>query len=363
MALETATHINDLVTTNPDGLDDVSQGDNHIRMVKDVLKRDLPLTQPATALGMSLLTSATSAAIRALLGASNNPFRNRIINGAMSVYQRTGGAGQTITAGAALLYTVDRFYAYCTGANLVSTQSTLTGGRFNMQLSATTSGNTGAGFGTRLLAKNTLDLAGQNVTLSALLSSNGATSVTWSVFYANTTDSFGTLAAPTRTTISSGTFSVTGTETLFSTIIAIPSAATTGIEIVFTVPAIPVLTVVTFSNIQLEKGSIATSDIVFEVVDDSLDILRCQRYYLRTTCTARAYASIADQNIDAPIYFPAQMRATPTATFITGTGTVANVSSESVVGITNQSARFSIQSTSTGDSLAVDRAYSFSAEL
>ena len=43
--------------------------------------------------------------------------RNRIINGEMLIDQRNAGAAQTITAAAALAYTVDRWYAYCTGAN------------------------------------------------------------------------------------------------------------------------------------------------------------------------------------------------------------------------------------------------------
>jgi hypothetical protein len=45
-------------------------------------------------------------------------FKNRIINGAMAIDQRNSGAAQTITAAAALAYTVDRWYAYCTGANV-----------------------------------------------------------------------------------------------------------------------------------------------------------------------------------------------------------------------------------------------------
>ena len=50
--------------------------------------------------------------------APNVPGINRIINGAMNIDQRNAGASQTITAAAALAYTVDRWYAYCTGANV-----------------------------------------------------------------------------------------------------------------------------------------------------------------------------------------------------------------------------------------------------
>lgn len=69
MPLESATHIASLVATNPDSFDDVAQGDDHIRLLKEVLVRDLPLTTPATATGMSVLTAATASAGRTALGA------------------------------------------------------------------------------------------------------------------------------------------------------------------------------------------------------------------------------------------------------------------------------------------------------
>lgn len=50
MALETVTHISDLVATNPTSDDPKSQGDNHIRNVKTALLTDLPnITGPVTA--------------------------------------------------------------------------------------------------------------------------------------------------------------------------------------------------------------------------------------------------------------------------------------------------------------------------
>lgn len=42
MGLETATYINGLVITNPDGNDGKSQGDDHLRLVKKVLKNTFP---------------------------------------------------------------------------------------------------------------------------------------------------------------------------------------------------------------------------------------------------------------------------------------------------------------------------------
>ncbi len=49
MALETASYINQLVPANPSGADRVHQGDDHIRMLKAVLKNTFPnLTGPVT---------------------------------------------------------------------------------------------------------------------------------------------------------------------------------------------------------------------------------------------------------------------------------------------------------------------------
>jgi len=48
MALESATYINSLVNTNPSGSDSISQGDDHIRLIKSVLKNSFPNVASAT---------------------------------------------------------------------------------------------------------------------------------------------------------------------------------------------------------------------------------------------------------------------------------------------------------------------------
>lgn len=44
MALENGTYVKDLVITNPSGTDAISQGDDHIRLIKTVLKNTFPST-------------------------------------------------------------------------------------------------------------------------------------------------------------------------------------------------------------------------------------------------------------------------------------------------------------------------------
>ena len=78
------------------------------------------------ATGLPLSTGVTGVLLEANGGTGTtvgyNGFKNRIINGSMILDQRNGGASQTITAAAALAYTVDRWYAYCTGANVTGQQ-------------------------------------------------------------------------------------------------------------------------------------------------------------------------------------------------------------------------------------------------
>jgi hypothetical protein len=202
--------------------------------------------------------------------------KNKIINGAMLVDQRNAGAAQTVTAGAALAYTVDRFYAWCTGANITSQQ--VDGSIANtkrLQLSGATS-NTGVGIGTRLEAADTAMLAGKTCTLQAKLSSNSLTTITWAVYYASTMDTFGTLASPTRTQIATGTFTISSTEAIYSTLISIPAAAYTGIEVIFTGGALVGTRTLTLGDVQLADCPARTE---FDNIGYGETLQICQRYF------------------------------------------------------------------------------------
>jgi hypothetical protein len=204
--------------------------------------------------------------------------RNRIINGDFRVDQRNGGAAQTIAATTNNTpYTADRFYAYCTGANVTGQRITVAGAEkdpFRYQFTGVAS-VTGISIAQRIEADNCRDLADTIATLSVKLSNSLLTTVTWTAYYANTTDSYGTLTVPTKTQIATGTFTVNSTYSRYSTQIAIPAAATTGIEIVFSVGAQTSGTWV-LGQVQLEVGSIATP---FEQRSIAAETLLCQRYF------------------------------------------------------------------------------------
>jgi hypothetical protein len=270
-------------------------------------------------------TGITSPAVSTpdFLNTNSLGMRNRIINGAMVVDQRNAGASQTITSGAALAYTVDRWYAYSTGANVTGQRVAGTGNnQFAYRFTGAAS-VTAIGFGQRIEAANCFDLAGSTATLSVELSNTLLTTVTWTAFYANTADTFGTLASPTRTQIATGTFTVNSTLTRYATNISIPSAATTGIEIVFTVGAQTSGTWI-IDNVQFEAGTVATP---FERRMITTEMALCQRYYTKSYSmntvpgTVTPIGCVAMEGITAATFMgvstklPVTMRIIPSVTY------------------------------------------------
>ena len=278
------------------------------------------LVAPTVAGTTTLTLPDTSGTV--LINYSN--FKNRLINGGMALDQRNAGASQTITAAAALAYTVDRWYAYCTGANVTGQQiaGAYTSSQYRYQFTGAAS-VTAIGFGQRIEAKNCFDLANTTATLSCYISNSLLTTVTWTAYYATTTaDTFGSLASPTVTQIATGTFTVSNTRTQYTTNISIPSAATTGIQIVFTVGAQTSGTWV-IDNVQLEKGSTATS---FDYRPYGTELALCQRYYYRVTSSATASRLGIGYNQTTTLMnglnnFPVTMRTSPTALEQSGTAT------------------------------------------
>ena len=261
------------------------------------------------------------------LVASNMPGRNRLINGAMMVDQRNSGNARTILSSATTVtYTVDRWYAYSTGANVTGQQVTgSVSNTYNYRFTGAAS-VTGIGFGQRIEALNSADLAGTTATLSVDLANSVLTTVTWTAFYANTTNTFGNISTPTRTQIATGTFTVTSTVTRYSTQIAVPAAATTGIDIVFSVGAQTSGTW-TVGNAQFEAGAFATP---FERRLIGQEIPLCQRYYYQVLASNTAggnrsmwggyvRGSTSFEGFYRP--FPVPMRATPNFSY---TGAVGN---------------------------------------
>jgi hypothetical protein len=157
--------------------------------------------------------------------------------------------------------------------------------------------------GQRIEQLNCYDLAGSTCTLSVNMSNSLLTTVTWTASYATSANTWSA-----KTTISTGTFTVTSSLANYTTQIVVPAAATTGIEILFTVGAQTSGTWV-IGNAQFEPSTtVATS---FDYRPYGTELALCQRYYRQylqgigkwtTTTNCSLYAS-----------YPVPMRATPTA--------------------------------------------------
>jgi len=269
--------------------------------------------------GLALLATETQAEAQSVIGATGGNAGNRLINGGMAIDQRNAGNAQTITAGAALAYAVDRWYAYCTGANVTGQQvQGATAGRFRYQFTGG-AGVTAIGFGQRIEQLNSADLAGTTATLSVDLANSLLTTVTWTAYYATTADTFGTLASPTKTQIATGTFTVNSTVTRYSTQIAIPIEAVTGIEIVLSVGAQTSGTW-TIGDVQLESGAAATP---YQPRLITGELALCQRYYYKTV-DAQNYHSSAIGGVEGAgiaavaMWHPVDMRVVPTVTLGSG---------------------------------------------
>ena len=170
-------------------------------------------------------------------------------------------------------YNVDRMFGYCTGnggsgQRITSAGVSGTPSLYAYQFTGAV-GVTGIGFGQRIRAANSFDLAGGSATLSVNLANSLLTTVTWTAYYATATDNFSSL-----TSISTGTFTVTSTLTNYAATISVPSAATTGIEILLTVGAQTSGTW-TIGDLQLEPGGHVTP---FERRPNELEQHLCEAY-------------------------------------------------------------------------------------
>jgi hypothetical protein len=246
-------------------------------------------------------------------------FKNRFINGQMQIAQRatSGTSGTGVPTTTATYPSVDRWFAYGTGATVTVAQvAGATNTKNLIQLTGAAS-VTDAGIGQRIESSNCYDLAGQTVTLSANIANSLLTTVTWTAFYAGSTDVW-----TSSTQIATGTWTVSSTIANYSAQISIPGAATTGIQIIFSVGA---QTSGTFQigNAQLEVGSNATS---FEYRPYGTELQLCQRYCYSTLTLI---PPTAGQSI--PQQFPVSMRTSPSATGGGSGYTTASMSTTSFV--------------------------------
>ena len=305
------------------------------------------------ATGLPLSTGVTGTLAEANGGTGTTTgyygFKNRIINGSMATDQRNSGAALTITAGAALAYTVDRWYAWTTGANGTVQQVAGTApSQYALKFTGATS-NTLCGIAQRIEQLNSYNLASGAVTISVYMTASTNTTITAILNGpSSTADTFGTIASPTVTQIATTTFSVTTTRTLFTWTIssATMSGFNKGLELIFKAASgLGNAVTWTVEFVQLEAGSTATS---FDYRPYGTELALCQRYYykwlndfagsafpftLQAFSSGAAYGKLLD--------FPVFMRATPTVS-TSGTFTGADATGVATTAFTTLSCRANI---------------------
>lgn len=279
------------------------------------------IASPNSASSYTLNLPTETGSIVTTNSAGYNAFKNRFINGQMFVAQRgtSGTSGATVPTTAPVYPCVDRWYAYATGATVTVAQVAGSGAnQYNLRATGAAS-VTAIGIGQRIEQNNCYDMAGSTATLSVNISNSLLTTVTWTASYATSADTWSA-----KTQIATGTFTVTSTLTNYSAQISIPAAATTGIEILFTVGAQTSGTWA-IGNVQLEKGSIATS---FDYRAYGSELNLCYRYYykifpqtINSLLVSSGYAGTATlANLMGNYLVP--MRIAPTA--LEQSGTAAN---------------------------------------
>lgn len=260
---------------------------------------------------------------RTSLATAVPPFwKNRLMNADFEIDQRNGGSAQTFTAGAAIAYSVDRWYASCSGANITGQRVAGTVGARKAYRFTGAASNSGLLFGQRIEAANIGDLVSRDVTLSLWLKSSSLTSITWTAYYANSADTFSS-----KTQIATGTITgISSTLAKKSVSFNLGANAANGVAIEFTGGALLAAQTLQFENVQLEAGTRVTD---FERLPTAAKLLDCLRYYDKGDNTySEAYMVAGAWQLNVVTPFRVPMRVTPTATV--SLGTIASTTSRGV---------------------------------
>jgi hypothetical protein len=265
-------------------------------------------------------------------------FKNRLINGAFQIAQRTAGGSATPSAGTTSYVALDRWFIAQTGttASLYCSQSTpQTTGVYKAGYFGRNSGQTNVPtnifFGQQIESFNVYDLRGQTATVSfnAFRGANAPASLTVVARFGTTADqsssdgitgSWTGYTAATASDLSVGT-----TVASYTYSFSVPSDASEMMLLFYYVPTGTAGANEFFAleNVQLEEGTTATS---FDVRPYGTELALCQRYYYRITDTTNAItlAGFATSTTAASFFnnFPVNMRIAPTA--LEQTGTAAN---------------------------------------
>ena len=277
---------------------------------------------PYGTVNADVIQTSTSGGI---LGAGNaSIMKNRIINGAMQVWQRG-------TSSTAIGYqTADRWSFYADSSRTVAQSTDVPSG---FTYSASLSGTGSTGFTQKVESVNTIGLVGNSITISFWLKQTtgaGTNAIALNLYYANSKDDWN---ASTQISTSQNFTTTTGWAQYSATFSSLPSGAANGLQVtIVTTSGSAVVFLLT--GVQLELGSSATG---FEYVNYQTSLANCQRYFQTYGgASANDFVTIGATNSTSItvgiIQLPVTMRTSPSVGY---TSTSALVSDDNGSGGTS----------------------------
>lgn len=278
-------------------------------------------------------------------------FTNRLVNGDFAIDQRNEGASQTFTAAAAVAYTVDRWYASCTGANITGQRVAGTGANKYAYKFTGAASNTAVLFGQRIEAANVADLVSADIVASLQVKSSSITSLTWTAYYANAADDFSA-----KTQIATGTLTIGSTLASYALTFNAGANAANGIAIEFSCGALLAAQTLQFEAVQFQTGTTPTA---FERKSYAARIAECQRYYQKSYDIGTALATstalglvgggqgngVVNSIVTIPLSPP--MRSAPTLSYWDKAGNASKYSTGNNNSFTDNVGALTVQNAST----------------
>jgi len=209
----------------------------------------------------------------ALVGSINAPnnfgFKNRLINGAIGIWQR----GTSFTSGGSATYTADRFFGNASSGTI--SRSTDVPAGFTYSFSNAASSTAFPGIAQRIESVNIADCASQAITVSfyAKQTSGTASPLNINLAYPTAVDNYASSTTIIETNVVA---TMTASWTQYSYTYTLPANVTNGLSVTLFIPNASITATFLITGIQVEKGSIATG---FDYRPFGTEFNLCQRYY------------------------------------------------------------------------------------
>lgn len=249
--------------------------------------------------GTATIASETEKKLaRESLGVGSFGFKNRFINPEFLSSQEFGSSLMGVTAGSGIRYHVDRWYSFCSGANMyIQRISGISDRKYSLRISGA-AGNTAAVLGQRIESINCVDFKNQDITCSFKSKASANKTITWTAYYANTENTFSS-----KTIIETGTLNITTLVSDYSFVFNAGSNAVNGIAIEFSLGSLGASDTIDFDQFQIEKSAVKTE---FETRNIQQEVFLCKRYF------NIFFMVVETGSVHQTISLPTPMRATPT---------------------------------------------------